>query len=91
LNPNDLGLASSTVADLRGGTPDESATMMRELLSNKLNGARRDAILLNAAAALAAETGDFKSALKEATVSLDSGAALNKLNKLIEYSQSFAQ
>jgi glutamine amidotransferase of anthranilate synthase or aminodeoxychorismate synthase len=89
LNPTDLGLAPSTVQDLRGGTPDESAVMMRELLSNQLNGARRDAVLLNAAAALAAETGDFKSALEESIVSLDSGKALAKLNALVEYSQSF--
>ena len=90
LNANDLGLAQSTVADLRGGTPDESAIMMRDLLSNKLNGARRDAILLNTAAALAAETGDFKSALIEATASLDNGSALKKLNALIEFSKSVA-
>ncbi len=89
LNPMDLGLAPSTVQDLRGGTPDESATMMRDLLGNKLNGARRDAVLLNAAAALAAETGDFKSALVEAQASLDSGKALAKMNALVEYSQSF--
>lgn len=91
LNPADLGLAPSTVQDLRGGTPDESAQMMRDLLGNKLNGARRDAVLLNAAAALAAETGDFKSALEEATASLDSGQALAKMNALVEYSQSFVQ
>jgi anthranilate synthase/phosphoribosyltransferase len=89
LNPTDLGLAPSTVQDLRGGTPDESAAMMRELLSNKLNGARRDAVLLNAAAALAAETNDFKSALEEATASLAGGQALAKMNALVEYSQSF--
>jgi anthranilate synthase/phosphoribosyltransferase len=89
LHPAELGLAASTVQDLRGGTPDESAVMMRDLLSNKLNGARRDAVLLNAAAALAAETGDFKSALKEVQVSLDSGQALSKLNALVEYSQAF--
>jgi anthranilate phosphoribosyltransferase len=89
LNPTDLGLAQSTVPDLRGGTPDESAAMMRDLLSNKLNGARRDAVLLNAAAALAAESGDFKSALEEAQASLDSGQALAKMNALVEYSQSF--
>ena len=88
-NPGDLGLSPSTVQDLRGGTPDESAVMMRELLSCKLNGARRDAVLLNAAAALAAETGDFQSALQEAMESLDSGSALAKLNALVEYSQSF--
>jgi anthranilate synthase/phosphoribosyltransferase len=89
LNATDLGLAQSTVQDLRGGTPDESAAMMRDLLSGKLNGARRDAVLLNAAAALAAETGDFKSALEEATASLDSGKALTKMNALVEFSQSF--
>src|SRR6185436_2901430 len=89
LNPANLGLAQSTVQDLRGGTPDESAAMMRDLLGNKLNGARRDAVLLNAAAALAAETGDFKSALNEATAALDNGQALAKMNALVEYSQSF--
>ena len=89
LNPADLGLALSTVQDLRGGTPDESAGMMRDLFDRKLNGACKDAVLLNAAAALAAETGDFKSALKEAAQSLESGNALGKLNALVEYSQSF--
>jgi hypothetical protein len=72
--------------DLRGGTPDESAAMMRDLLSGKLKGARRDSVLLNAAGALAAETGDFKSALAEVTAALDSGKALAKLNALVEYS-----
>ena len=42
-----------------------------------------------AAAALAAETGDFKSALTEAVASLDSGRALAKLNALVEFSQAF--
>ena len=74
---------------MRGGTPDESAVMMRELLTGKLNGARRESVLLNAAGALAAETGDFKSALVEAEESLNSGKALAKLNALVEYSQSF--
>jgi len=89
LDPTELGLAQSTIADLRGGTPDESAVMMRELFTCKLNGARRDAVLLNAAAALAAETGDFKSALEEAKESLDSGKALAKMNALVEFTQQF--
>jgi anthranilate phosphoribosyltransferase len=89
LNPADLGLSQSTVQDLRGGTPDESAAMMHDLLGCKLNGARCDAVLLNAAAALAADTGDIKSAWEEAVDSLESGKAIAKLNALIEYSQSF--
>jgi anthranilate synthase/phosphoribosyltransferase len=88
LDPAEFGFPLATMEDLRGGTPDESAAMMRELLGGKLKGARRDSVLLNAAGALAAETGDFKSALVEVTASLDSGKALAKLNALIEFSQS---
>ena len=91
LDPAKLGLARATVAELRGGTPDEAAVMMRELFGGKLNGARRDAILLNAAGAIAAETGDFKSGLEEARASLDGGQALDKLNSLLEFSKSFVQ
>ncbi len=91
LDPSELGLARATVEELRGGTPDESATMLRDLLSgtpSAVNGARRDAILLNAAGALAAETGDFKSALDEARAALDSGKALAKLDALVQFSKS---
>ena len=88
LDGADYGLPRATIEDLRGGTPDESAVMMRELLTGKLNGARRDAVLLNAAATLAAETGDFKAGLAEATHSLDSGAALHKLDALVAFSKS---
>jgi len=91
LDPADFNLPRATIADLRGGTPEESAVMMRDLLSGKLNGARRDAVLLNAAGALAADTGDFKSALAEARAAFDGGQALEKLNALIEFSQSFSQ
>ncbi len=62
--------------------------MMMDLLRGRLNGARRDTILLNAAGALAAETGDFKAALAESAASLDGGGALSKLEGLIEYSKS---
>ncbi|HEY9151452.1 MAG TPA: anthranilate phosphoribosyltransferase, partial [Anaerolineales bacterium] len=88
LDPTTLGFSLAKMEDLRGGTPDESALMMRDLLSGKLKGARRDSILLNAAGALAAETGDFKSALDEAADSLDSGKALAKLDALVAYSKS---
>ncbi|MCC7119582.1 MAG: bifunctional anthranilate synthase component II/anthranilate phosphoribosyltransferase [Anaerolineales bacterium] len=91
LDPTELGFAIATIEDLRGGAPDESATMMKELLAGKLKGARRESVLLNAAGALAAETGDFKSALTQATASLDNGSALKKLNALIEYSQSVSK
>ena len=90
LDPTEFDMPRATVQDLRGGTPDESAVMMRELLTGVRNGARRNAVLLNAAAALAAETGNFKSALEEAQDSLDGGQALARMDALLEYSQSFA-
>lgn len=90
LEPLELGMERATLADLKGGDPDESAAMMRALLGGATDGARRDAVLLNAAAALAAETGDFKTALAEAKESLASGAALRKLDALIEYSRAHA-
>ncbi len=90
LDPAEYGLPLATIQDLRGGTPGESAVMMRELLSGQRNGARRNAIILNAAAALAAESGDFHSALEEAKDSLDSGQALARLDALVAFSQYFA-
>ena len=91
LDPVEFGMARATISDLRGGTPDESAQTMRDLLKSKIDGARRDAVLLNAAATLAAETGDFKSALAECRHSIDDGTAYAKLSSLIEFSQSFVQ
>jgi anthranilate phosphoribosyltransferase len=89
LDPADYGIPRATIEDLRGGTPEESAKMMRDLLGGTLNGARRDAVLLNAAAMLSAETGDFKAAFAEAEQSLASGAALEKLDALVAFSNSF--
>lgn len=91
LDPATYGMAVATIADLHGGTPDEAASMMRILLQGKLRDARRDAVLLNAAATIAADTNDFESALAESRDSIDSGAAKSKMNDLVEFSQSFVQ
>ncbi len=91
LDPADLGFERAALADLRGGTPDDNAATLRGLLSGQLNGARRSAVLLNAAAAMAAETGNFPAAIEEAREAMDAGAALGKLEALIAYSQAHAQ
>jgi anthranilate phosphoribosyltransferase len=64
--------------------------MMHDLLSGEDQSPRRDVVVLNAAAALASESGDFPTAIAEAKQSLDSGAALTKLNQLASMSQSCA-
>jgi anthranilate phosphoribosyltransferase len=65
--------------------------MMVDLLSGQDESPRRDVVLLNAAAALATEDGDFQAALAKASDALDRGAALQKLETLIEYSQQLAR
>ncbi len=87
----DLGLRRARPADLRGGEPEENARILRALLGGKDRSTRRDVLLLNSAAALAAVNGDFASGLREAERSLSSGAALHKLEALAAFSQRCAQ
>jgi anthranilate phosphoribosyltransferase len=90
LDPLALGFERAPVQDLRGGAPDDNAAVLRALFAGQVNGARRSAVLLNAAAAIAADSGDLAGAVAEATQALDSGAALERLEALIAYSQRLA-
>jgi anthranilate phosphoribosyltransferase len=90
LNAADFGLRPAGRDDLRGGDPDENARMLRALLSGEDDSPRRDVLVLNSAAALATESGDFESALKLAETSLSSGAALGKLDELVAFSTQVA-
>ena len=91
MDPAELGLHRASASDFRGGSPTENAVILRAILSGEDTSARRDIVLLNSAAALATEHGDFRGALEEAAYSLDQGYALAKLDALAAYSQSFAQ
>ncbi|GAB4581540.1 MAG: anthranilate phosphoribosyltransferase [Anaerolineales bacterium] len=86
LNARELGLRPVN-GQLRGGLPAENAARMRALLANEETSPLRDVVLLNAAAALAVETGDLEAGLSAARQSLDSGAALGKLEALVVKTQ----
>ena len=88
LDPEALGMPRSDLAELRGGTAEENARILRGVLSGSLNGSRKSAVLLNAAAALGAETGNLHQGLTLAKESLESGAALAKLDALVNFSAS---
>ncbi len=87
VEPEQVGLTRCKIDDLAGGDKSENAKIIRSILSGE-TGPRRDAVLLNAAAALVAADGadDLKGGLKAAAQSIDSGAAMEKLEKLIEFS-----
>jgi len=74
--------------ELAGGDPATNAGIVRDILAGKDRGARRDIVLLNAAAALVvAEVADtFDQGWQRATELIETGAALDKLNRFIEAS-----
>ncbi len=90
LDPAEYGLKPASIEDLRGGEPEQNAASLRSVLDGTDRSPRRDVILLNAAQALATRHGDLNLAIGEARRSLDSGAALDKLNSLVQHSQNFA-
>ncbi len=96
VSPEDFGFETAGVETIKGGTPTENAAMLRSVLAGE-KGPRRDVVLMNAAAGIVV-SGRTKHpsglpALKEgmeiAERSIDSGQALDKLQKLIKLSQSF--
>lgn len=51
IRPEDFGLVPGTKKDLLGGTPEENARVTRDILSGRIGGTKRNAVLLNAGAA----------------------------------------
>lgn len=91
LDASQFNLRSAGKEALKGGNPAENAVILRAILNGEDTSPRRDVVLLNSAAALATVHGDFRLALQDAEASLSSGAALEKLDHLISFSQHFAQ
>ena len=83
IHPEDAGLPVHPFEAIMGGTPAENAVAFRALLAGEQS-AYRDAVLLNAAAALivANKVSDLKLGVEMARHSIDSGAALGKINAL---------
>lgn len=87
ISPEDFGFERCTKDDLKGGTPEENAKITREILGGA-KGHKRNAVLMNAGAALyiggKAET--LKDGIALAAEIIDSGKALETLDKLIKVS-----
>jgi anthranilate phosphoribosyltransferase len=88
IDPIELGVERCDPADLRGGTPDENARTIRQVLEGA-NGGRRSAVLLNAAGAIAAagHAADLAEGLEHAREAIDSGAAAARLEELADFSR----
>jgi anthranilate phosphoribosyltransferase len=86
VTPEEFGVAKATIEELRGGDAKENAAITRLILEGEL-GARRNIVLVNAAAALVAAgvAGDFREGVSKAESAISSGAASEKLAELIRF------
>lgn len=91
LHPEDVGLPVHPFEDILGGAPEENAAAFRTLLDGTPS-AYRDAVLLNAAAALvvAGKVNDLRDGVEAAKDSIDSGAAKARLQAVAKASQEAA-
>ena len=88
LHPEDLGFQPADIEKLKVTDAGASAAVLRDILSGRETGPRRDIVILNAAAAVIAGglANDFASAIKVAEASISQGKAMAALEKLIEIS-----
>ena len=88
IHPQDLGLSLAAIENLLGGDAEINAAIAHSVLEGE-PGCRRDIVLINAAPALVAGgiATDLRDGIERATESIDSGAALAKLNDLIAYTR----
>jgi anthranilate phosphoribosyltransferase len=87
VTPEEFGLERATLTDISGGDAAQNAGLIREVLSGEKS-ARRDVVLLNASAALVAagRADHLRDAMPLAATSIDSGAAMAKLEALVAFS-----
>jgi anthranilate phosphoribosyltransferase len=88
VRPEDFGLPRARMADLQGGSAADNAEIIRRILKGE-RGPKRDIVVLNAGAAIAAggKAEDIAAGIGMAQRSIDGGAALDKLNRLVEFCQ----
>lgn len=87
ITPEEFGFERCTKDDLRGGTPEENAKITLAILNGE-KGHKRNAVLMNAGASLyiGGKADSMKDGIALAAELIDSGKALETLNKLIEVS-----
>lgn len=90
LTPEQFGYSRCEKDALKGGTPQENAQITRDILDGKETGAKRQAVCLNAGAALyiAGKAETMEAGVRLAEEMIDSGAAKAKLEEFIKESNA---
>jgi anthranilate phosphoribosyltransferase len=90
VTPDDFGLKRCTLSDISGGSPEFNAQLIRNIFSGVERGPRRDFLVLNNAATLyvSGKASSIKEGIDLSRSLIDSGAALRKLEELVEKSHA---
>jgi len=91
VRPEDFGLPRAAITELLGGDREQNAEIIRTILRGEV-GARRDIVLMNAAAALVAgsKARDLKEGVELAARSIDTGAGRGKLEQLVRFTRELS-
>ncbi|MCR5176286.1 MAG: anthranilate phosphoribosyltransferase [Anaerovibrio sp.] len=86
--PEDFGLVRGTKEELIGGTAEENADITRGILSGKIQGTKRNAVLMNAGLAIyvGKKAATIQEGIKLAAETIDSGRAYKTMEAYIEES-----
>jgi anthranilate phosphoribosyltransferase len=90
ISPADYGIKKTSIDSLKGGDVKTNAETVRNILNGKETGEKKDIVVLNAAAAIIVGglADDFAPALKIAQKSIETGKAMQCLEKLVAVSKS---
>jgi len=90
ITPEDFGLSRSSLEDIKGGTPQENAAIIKAILSGKGKPAHNSAVIINCAALLYLhnKADNLKAAAQLASEVLASGKALTTLENMVTISNS---
>jgi anthranilate phosphoribosyltransferase len=89
ITPEQFGLKTYELSEIIGGTPEENAQITKDILSGKLQGAKRDIILMNAGLGIYIGRDDIsmEDGVKLAAEMIDSGKAYEKMEAFVRASQ----
>ncbi|MDD2955834.1 MAG: anthranilate phosphoribosyltransferase [Oscillospiraceae bacterium] len=91
IEPEDFGLRRCTIDDIKTGTPEENAGIIRGVFDGTITGPQKDAVILNAAGALVVggKAEDFAQSVALARRIIENGEAQKKMEELIAGSNAF--
>ena len=88
IEPEDFGYKKCDKSELEGGTPEENAEITRNILNGTLRDGKRNAVCLNAGAAIhvAGKADSLAEGIKIAEETIDSGKAIDRMNEIVAFS-----